>query len=204
MTKHRILVFKRIGRRPRWLSTLMLMVMVAVGIYDQHTAILGENWFLWWFAMLLVGLIWAYYALLAPRAYIQLQDKYFRLQGPLMGKNVSYGRIHSVSPAYMSQHYSADRLKGREKAILQPFLNATCVFIELRNFPKSFRWRKLWFPRYIFGTSRKGIICCVEDWMDLSRQIESARTGRLASIDPQRHLRQRTLVGHILAEDVDF
>jgi hypothetical protein len=178
--------------------------MVAVGIYDQQSAILGDEWLLWWIIMLVVGLIWTYYAILAPRASIQLHSNFIRLQGPFIGKNISYGRIYAVTPAHMSQHYAEDRLSRGEKAIVKPFLHTTCVFIELQNFPSSFKRRKLWFPRYLFGTNRKGILCCVEDWMALSRQIESARTGRQARNDPNWHQRRRTLVGHILAEDMDF
>lgn len=204
MTKQRLRVYHQMSRRVRWLLTLILMLMVAVGIYDQQSAILGDQWIRWWIAILVVGLIWTYYAILTRRASIQIHPNFIRLQGPLVGKNISYGRIYSVMPGHMSQHYSKERLKRGEEAIVRPFLNATCVFIELQNFPSSFKWRKLWFPRYLFGTNRRGIICCVEDWMALSRRIESARTGRQARIDPNRHKRQHTLVGHILAEDMDF
>jgi hypothetical protein len=159
---------------------------------------------MWWVTMLVIGLIWTYYAIFTRRASIQLFPNYIRLQGPFIGKNISYGRIYAVTPGNMSQHFSKERLKKREEAIVNTYLNATCVFIELRSIPSSFKWNKLWFPRYLFGTNRRGIICCVDDWMTLSNQIESARSGRHARIDPDRHKRQRTVVGHILAEDLDF
>jgi len=74
----------------------------------------------------------------------------------------------------------------------------------LSSYPKSFRWRKLWFPRILFGTARRGLICYVEDWMALSRDIESARSHRYANIERNRHYEAGSLAKNVLAEDIKF
>ncbi|MGD2048682.1 MAG: hypothetical protein PVH03_04270 [Chloroflexota bacterium] len=181
---------------------LLALVMLAVGLYDQYTEWLGDYWLAWWAAFLLIMVLWVYFVVMMRRASIQVRDKFLRLQGPIVGYNISYGRIHSVTSGKMEQHFHFDELRKGEQAIIKPYYGLTCLFIELTSFPRSFRWRGLWFPRILFGTTRAGLICHVDDWMALSRDIESARSIRFANLDNRR--REKTLAGEVLAEDVKF
>jgi hypothetical protein len=202
MQQHRLLIFDQIRRRYRVKLTLLVLATLAVGLYDQYTEWLGDYWLAWWAAFLLIMILWVYYVVMMRRASIQVRDKFLRLQGPVIGYNFSYGRIHSVTSGKMEQHYHFDDLRKGERAIIKPYYSLTCLFIEFSSFPRSVRWRGLWFPRILFGTTRNGLICHVSDWMALSRDIESARSHRFARRD-NRH-RERTLAGEVLAEDMKF
>lgn len=202
MQQHRLLIFDQISRRVRRKLALLAILLLVIGIYDQFTEFLGDYWLAWWGAFLLVMALWVYYAIMMRRASIQVRDKFLRLQGPIIGYNISYGRIYSVTSGKMEQHFDYDEMRKKERAILKPYYHLTCLFIELKSYPRAFRWRRLWFPRILFGTNRNGVICHVEDWMALSRDIESARSHRHARL--QKDQRNQTLAGSILADDVKF
>jgi hypothetical protein len=202
MKKHRLLVYERLSQRMRGLFLLLGIVLTAIGIFDLLVApILGQFWFYWWLVVALVFLLWIYYDFLVRRGAIQVREKILRLQGPIYGANVSYGRIHSVTSAHLVQHFPVESLKGLDKRLLEPFYTQTCLFIELTSFPKSFRWRRLWFPRYLFGTSRPGLICITEDWMALSRDIEAARAERQERTGKHKQHRKRSLAAQVLELD---
>jgi len=204
MPKHRLLIFEQISRRMRWRLGLLLLVLLLVGIYDQFTGYLGSLWPAWWAAILLVVAIFFYYAVLMRRASIQARPGTFRWQGPLVGYNISYGRIFSVASGNMEQHYSKDQLNRWERSVLKPFFHTTCVFIELNSYPPRLKRRRLWFPRIFFGPHRIGFICHVDDWMALSREIDTARGVRKEAQGQSHISRRQTLVGRILAEDIEF
>jgi hypothetical protein len=200
--KHRLLIFEIMSKRLRNKLLFLLFILLGIGVYDFFYQILGDNvWFLFWIVILVVFLLWFYYAFMMPRASIQIRPKSLRLRGPLMAFNVSYGRIHSVTSAQMSQHFPFDSLKGREQGVLEPLYNRTCVFIELRNYPKAFRWRHLWFPKYLFGTSRPGLVCVTEDWLTLTRDVEAYRGERYERVHAPDRGESRSLAAKVLTDD---
>lgn len=200
--KHRLLIYEVMSKRLRNKILLLFLILLAIGIYDFFNPILPDNiWYGFWVVIFLVFLLWFYYAVLVPRASIQVRPKALRLKGPIIGFNISYGRIHSVTSAQMGQHYPFDALKGREKNILEPLYNRTCVFVELKNYPKAFRWRHWWFPRFIFGTSRPGLVCVVGDWLSLSRDIEAYRGNRYERVHSSSKRTSQSLAAKVLAEE---
>lgn len=204
MSKYQLLPQKRTGQRMRWKLVMLAVLMLAPGLYDQFTGVLGPNWFGIWLALAAVVLMWLYYALLMPRAAIHIAPGHIRLQGPLYGKKLSFKRIRSVGADNMDQHYPYESLTLSERPILNPLRHRTCAFVELSSYPKAFKWRRWWFPRTLFGTRKKGLLCYVDDWMAFSQELESVRAhqqGRSVDDHKRQHM---TLVGRILAEDIEF
>lgn len=204
MAKYPLLPQRRTGKRMRWLLILLAASMLTLGLYDQFTGILGPNWISIWLAMIPVLVLWLYYRLLLPRAAIHVGPDYLRLQGPLYGHKLSFKRIRTISPDKLEQHYPYEDLTVSERPVMKPLLARTCTFIELSSYPKAFRWRRWWFPRTLFGTRKKGLLCYVDDWMALSRELESARARRQAVSADNGFRRQMTLAGRILAEQLEF
>jgi hypothetical protein len=100
----------------------------------------------------------------------------------------------------MSQHYPFDSLKGREKDVLEPLYNRTCVFIELTSYPGTFRWRHLWFPKFLFGTSRPGLVCVTRHWLSLSRDVEAYRSERYERVH-NADKEHQSLAARVLTEE---
>lgn len=200
--KHRLLIYEIASKRVRNKFLLLFLILLGIGIYDWYNYILADSlWFYYWVVVGLVFVLWLYYALLVPRASIQVRPKSLRLKGPIIAFNISYGRIHSVTSAQMGQHFPWDSLKGREQGILEPLYNRTCIFIELSSYPKVFNWRAYWFPRFLFGTSRPGLVCVTEDWLSLSRDIEAYRGNRYERVHNADKDSARSLAAQVLLED---
>ncbi len=204
MGAYPLLTQRRISRRMRWKLVLLAVLLLALGLYDQVTAILGPNWIWIWLALLATALMWFYYAVLMRRTAIHVAPAFVRLQGPLTSCKISYGRIQLVTPGKLDQHYSYKSLSLGERPALKPLFHRTCAFVELNSYPKAFKWRRLWFPRTLFGTSKKGLLCHVDDWMAFSQDLESVRARYQARQSNARNRPQMTLAGRILAEDVEF
>ncbi len=204
MAKYPLLPQRRASRRMRWKLVLLAVLMLALGLYDQFTGVLGPNWLYLWLALIPVAILWLYYALLLPRAAVHITPENFRLQGPLYGRSLSFKRIRTISPGKLEQHYSYQDLSLGERPILKPLHQRTCAFVELNSYPKAFRWRRWWFPRTLFGTRKKGLLCYVDDWMAFSRELESVRARHLAENVEHGHKRHISPAAYILAEDIEF
>ena len=76
MKQHRLLIFDQIRRRLRVRLTLLVIVMLAVGLYDQYTEWLGDYWLVWWAAFLVVMIVWVYFVVMMRRASIQVREKF--------------------------------------------------------------------------------------------------------------------------------
>lgn len=187
----------------RWLVFLLMVVMIMVGVYDQFSGFLGVSGVGWWAAIFLLAILFFYYILLMPRGYIQVRPEGLRVQGSLKGFTIGFDNIVSVASSRIEQHFPKRSLSGYEREIVKPIYYQTCLFIEITSYPESFR-RRLWFPRLLFSESRVGLICHVEDWMDLSRKIEQVRMRRGETRGHAHMNNRRTLVGQILAEDIEF
>lgn len=198
--EHRLLVYEEISRRHRGKLLLLGLLLLSIGIYDQFTEVLGPAWWLIWIAILSDLILWIYYALLLGRTAIIVRPKHLRIQGPLVGMKVSYGRIGTVTSTTMLQHIPIEDLSGGERAVVRTIGNSTCVLIALNSWPTVYSRRHLWFSRLLFSASQPGIMAFVADWMALSRDIEAAREQRRERVARPTKT-HRTLAGQILAED---
>jgi hypothetical protein len=201
VTKHRLHLYYCLGRRIRTELIILAALLLILGLIDLTNPIFGDAWWWLWIALLFVVLIWFYYALLTRRASIQVGSKMLRLQGPIIGVNISYGRVHSVTAGKLGQHHPVEKLKRSDRVVVKPLYHRTCAFVELNSTPSAFGRRRLWFSQLLFGTTRPGIICHVDDWMALSREIDIAREAWLTRNRRRPPRNSGTLAGRILAED---
>lgn len=205
MKKHKLLLYELMSRRRRGMLLVLAVTVFVVAVYDQFNPLLRDDlWYVIWIVWLFVFALWFYYAVLMRRAAILVMPAHLRLQGPLYGANISYGRVHSATSARMAQHYRFNELKGGEQSLLKPLYQQTCLFIELKSYPPSFKRRQFWFPRFLFGSSRPGLICAVEDWMILSQDIEVARGHRQEKFSPRRGERGRSLAMKVIDQKIEF
>jgi hypothetical protein len=205
LKQHKLLLYEIMSRRRRTLLLLLAVAVFGAGIYDQFSPIFGDDlWYIIWVAWPFFLALWFYYAVLLRRAAIQVRPDYLRLQGPVSGVNISYGRIYAATSAQMEQHFRFKELKGGQRSWLKPLYQQTCLFIELSSYPPAFKHRNLWFSPFLFGSSRPGIICAVDDWMALSQDVETARGHRQEKYNSRRQEDTRSLAMKLLDEDIQF
>ncbi len=191
MKKHKLHLFELISRRIRGKIFWLLVITLAAAIADYYTTFLGDLWYLAWVAAGILLVLWFYYAILFRRGSLKVRPNGLRLQGPLWHLNFRYDTIYTVTAGHMDQHYSYKQLNWREKALLRPLYGPAGVFVQLKSVPPGYRWRRLWFPRYLFGTRHDGLLLCGGDWMNISQDIETARAHWLEKYG-QRERRGQT------------
>lgn len=163
---------------------------------------------LWWFApyvpllatplsqaavltiALVCGLLFLY-AWIGPRlSYVQCLPNALRVSTPLYRLAISYSRIRTARPI----QFVPTGLTWSQHRLVEPFIGRTVVFIDLTAYPMGERWLRLWFSEFMFAVDATGLILITEDWMTLSRDIDSHRSRwktRRAKPAPKRPSTQR-------------
>jgi hypothetical protein len=202
MTKHKLLVYQLLSQRYRALYFWLWLVLLILAIYDFTTQpIFGDAWPLVWVAWGLTLLFWFYYGPLMRRASVQLQPRSLVVQGPLRAMRISYGRITTVTSSQLFRHYDAKQFKGRDLTIIETIGANTCVHVELNSFPRQYQQRRRWFHRFLFSERRPGLLLVVDDWMALSRQLETARGRWHDQHKASRQEDKRSLAARILDQE---
>lgn len=220
MKKHRLLVFENMSRRIRWKLFALWFILLLLAVYDWLMAsmssignslalgesavytlppILGDYWLYIWIAIPALILFWIYYTFVVTRAALIITPQYLILQIPHRKVKISYGRIDTIISTQMAEHYSYKELTGSERRILKKTFRQTCSFLELSSFPKALEQQRRRLPRILFSNRRKGLLLVVDNWLQLNRDLESARTQWLQAkqkLEPQED--DRSLAARIL------
>lgn len=201
MKKYRLLVYEGISGRFRVTLSLLLVLLGGLAVYDLLRPFAGTRWWLLWGMFGIVGLLWGYYVVLMRRAFLQIHTKFLRIQGPVWGMNVSYGRIKMVTTTLLSHHFPLESLRGADRALLRSFFGNTNLLVELHSFPPAWPRRLWWFSKFVFAVTRPGLLLIVDDWMTVSREIEAARIAWHGDREARNKIDNRSLAARILDGD---
>lgn len=178
MKKHRLLIYDVLSRRLRFKLLALWLALVVVGLVDLfYRPILGAFWYVLWLVVLLVILFWVYYTFFLPRAWLVITPESLLLQTPAGEVRISYGRIDNITSSHMAQHYSLKELKRRDRVLAKPHFKQTCALLEMNSIPDALEKKRNQLPRILFSKRRKGLLLLVEDWIQLSRDVEVARAN---------------------------
>lgn len=174
---------KRVARFPllvytplrRWGSLGLLTALVVGAFWLLMPRVLGPTP-LRPLALLavLAGGVLSLYGYFAPRVtHVRCEPTGLRLQGPLMPLLISYRRVEQTRPAQMAQIFDPQKDKRARRWPIR-YWNMTAVVVELKGFPVSRLWLRLWFDPHLFLSGKNGLVLLVEDWMGLSQQLDGA------------------------------
>ncbi len=175
-----LLLYREVERRWRgaafWLMPAGAALWYALRYGDPPTPELA-----WcgWAVAVLGGLLWLYTRLLR-RAAVLCSPRGLRIRTPLYTLGLSYRRVESVRPVTFSTLYPPQEEKGARRRLYAGIWGKTAVVVDLNSYPLAPALLRLWIPRYLLlppGQGR-GFIFLVEDWMGLSRCIDTWRTAR--------------------------
>jgi len=174
--KHKLLIYDVQSRRFKWKLLALWLALIGVGLFDLIVRnILGMYWFVLWIAIPIVILFWVYYTFLLPRAWFVVTPDYLLLQTPAGEVKISYGRVDTITSSQMAQHYSLKGLSRRDRVLAKPHFKQTCALLEMNSMPEALEKKRSQLPQILFSTRRSGLLLLVEDWIQLSRDVESAR-----------------------------
>ncbi|KAA3660700.1 MAG: hypothetical protein DWQ04_18675 [Chloroflexi bacterium] len=197
-----MLIYDVQSRRFKWKLLALWLALVGVGLFDFLVQnILGSYWFVLWLVIPLVIMFWVYYAFFLPRAWFVITPDHLLLQTPAGEVKISYGRLDNITSSQMAQHYSLKELSRRDRVLAKPHFKQTCTMLEMNSMPETLQKKRSQLPRILFSTKRPGLLLLVEDWIQLNRDVESARekwrsarkTKKNGNDDDSRNLAARIL-----------
>ncbi len=110
-------------------------------------------------------------------AYIQPMPGYIKLVTPFMRINISYKRLVKTTTAEMRQLFPAKSMSGWIRGIFEPLASQTAIVLELKSYPVSPALLRMFLSRFFFKDRTPHLVILVRDWMRLSAEIDSFRSG---------------------------
>jgi len=170
--RFRLLVYGRMWQR--WAFTCLLIIPASIA--------------LWWFApqipiisqrvkvlalvpALAAAVIFVYTFIARNFAWVQCRKAHLAIRAPILPLSISYARIRTVRTKSFSQIYEAALQNGIRRQWLEPYLRSPALAVQLKAYPVSKFWLKLWLSPYLLDPDNPELVLVVDDWMGLSRQI---------------------------------
>jgi len=172
----------------RWAPITFVLGLVMFGItYDLHrTGAVQWRWLLTSSVGGLLVFVALGMKLLRKSAYIQPFANHFKLATPFLRLNISYKRIRRASSAQLGQLFPRNNVTKSQVEILEPISRNTAIVIELTSLPMSQAQLKLFLSPLFFKDKTPHFVIVVNDWMQLSSELESKRTGGSVVSAPQK------------------
>ncbi len=132
-------------------------------------------------------------------AYVQPCPNYLKLITPFMRANISYKRIQKTTASEMRYLFSEKSMQAfwmfGTRDIFALVARKTALVIELNGYPLPPALLRIFLSRFFFKDKTPHLVILVEDWMRLSSELESMRSG----IDPNPPVQKKRSKDSILA-----
>lgn len=177
-TRHPLLFYRRTMDRV-WKSTLLLGLTIAAAVGFNLLSprdVLGLSSDTWLGVVTVVAFALSGFAFLTRwMAYVQAQPAALSVVTPFLRLRLSYKRMRSVRPTLTQQLFPPEKSTWAQRSYLEPFYGKTALLVELRGFPINPAVLKLFLPDAMFARTTTGLVLVVDDWMQLSTEIDSFR-----------------------------
>lgn len=175
----------------RWWTPMfaigLVMFLLAYGEYTDPV-----HKFIPWRWQLLAGigalaiLIGIFFLVIRQIAYIQAFPGYIKLVTPFLRVNISYKRLVKTTTAEMKQLFPPKSMSGWIRDIFAPLASKTAIVFELKSYPVPQAVLRMFLSRFFFKDKTPHLVILVKDWMKLSAEVDSFRTGKDFSPKPAR------------------
>jgi len=187
----------------RWWTPMFAIGLVMFALaYEQFSHPVYQ--YIAWRWQLLTGigvlaiLIGIFFLVIKQLAYIQAFPGYLKLVTPFMRVNISYKRLHKTTTTEMGQLFPPKSMSGWVRDIFQPLANQTAIVLELKGYPISPTILRMFLSRFFFKDKTPNLVILVKDWMRLSTEIDSFRTG--AGMNPSSRPVKKSRTNSILSK----
>jgi hypothetical protein len=179
-TKFPLIVYRHL--LGRWWSGVVGIGVAMLGFaYTEY--IRPENQFLPWKWQLAVAVgvltILGGLFLLVIRyfAYIRAFPDHLKVVTPFLRLNISYKRLQKTTTVEMGQLFPRKSMSGWMWDIFEPLAGKTALILELKSYPISPTVLRLFLSRFFFKDKTPHLVILVKDWMRLSSELDSMRSG---------------------------
>lgn len=163
----------------RWWPAVLTLGIAVLG-YALGLRWIGQDVSQWKFLAVAGGIVtFAGLLILIMRksAYIQMFPTYFRLVTPFLRMNVSYKRVRRTSTTTFGALFPPKSVSNWRAEIVQPLAKMTAIVIELTGYPMSRTVLLFFLSPFFFKDKTPHLVILVDNWMQFSSELESARTG---------------------------
>jgi hypothetical protein len=201
--RYPLLVYRELVNR--WWPEIFWMGVGLLGLawlvhFNEPSA--GQAW-LWKSVAALAGATFAVSLLLYLMrgvAYVQPFPTHLRLVTPILRINISYKRLLRYTTSEMRGIFPpSKRMSGWKREVLSKLGGKTAVVLELNGWPADPKMMRLFLSPLFFRDRTPNFVLLVEDWMRLSLEIDSMRTGG-GTQQPSR-LQNQSILGRLPRKD---
>ena len=118
-------------------------------------------------------------------AYAQAFPDHLRLVTPFLRMNISYKRFRRSGPANMGALFPPNRVSSAQAEVVQHVAGMTAVVIEFTGHPMSQSALRFFLSPLFFKDKTPNLVILVDDWMRLSSELDSIRSGGGRAATPQ-------------------
>ncbi len=182
-TKFPLIVYKHLLNR--WWTPMIAIGLGMFGIaYGQYMEPLGPFLPMRWMPLVVIGvlaiMIGIFFLIIRQIAYVQAFPGYLKFVTPFLRINISYERIHKTTTTEMRQLFPPQSMSSWMRDIFAPLASQTALIIELKGYPISPVILRMFLSRFFFKDKTTHFVILVKDWMKLSSELDSLKSG----IDP--------------------
>ncbi len=123
------------------------------------------------------GLLIFAYTRLTRGAHVRCLKAHFTLRTPFYPIAFAYRRVTMVRPVAFGDIFPWAQEKPARRNLYRPLWGKTAVVVDLRGLPLPRWWMRLWVHPYLLHPHETSLVLVVEDWMGLSRALETHRTA---------------------------
>lgn len=138
-----------------------------------------------------------FFVVLRQLAYIQAFPGYIKLVTPFMRINISYKRLHKTTTSEMRQLFPPKSMSGWIRDIFAPLASQTAIVLELNSYPVSSVILRMFLSRFFFKDKTPHFVILVQDWMKLSSEIDSYRSGENPYPGPAKKPRNDSILSRL-------
>ncbi len=173
-TKFPLLVYRRLYQMWFWPSLLVSASTTALMVWNPP--LISEIRWVFLPATLVGALLMVYSFVARHSAWVQAHPRGLYVQVPFYRLVVSYGRLNVVRTAPFKAHFPPESLSWTQRQFSAKLYGRTCILAELKGFPIPKRLLSMLLNRFLLPTRAIGLAFLVDDWLQLSNEIEGARS----------------------------
>lgn len=162
-----------------WLSTAFLIVLAGIAFWwlasRSSESIQSHAWA--GLVIAVAGALIVLYALLAKSAHVSCHKNNFVIHTPLYPVAFSYGRVNMIRSVEMRNIFPPEKEKSARRRFYHDIWGKTVIEVTVKSYPMPLWWLRLWFHPYLLHPKESAIVFVVDDWMALSRSLETFRTS---------------------------
>ena len=199
-TKFPLIVYKHLLNR--WWTPMIAMGLGMFGIaYGQYMEPLGPFLPSLWMPFVVIGvlaiMIGIFFLIIRQIAYVQAFPGYLKFVTPFLRMNISYRRIHKTTTVEMRQLFPPQSMSGWMRDIFAPLASQTALIVDLKGYPISPVILRMFLSRFFFKDKTPHLVILVKDWMKLSSELDSLKSGVDPNPPPARKQKSSSILSRL-------